>query len=274
MRNLIDFIARFHAFFLFIVLQAISFSLIIQSHNYHNAGFFNSANYVSGNFFRLVKDVKEYVRLKQTNEQLAAENAFLRQFLYVSDSVPSLFPASACADESPFRFSYIPAKVLNNSTVKSNNYITLNKGSRHGVKKETGVIARQGIVGIVTDVSENFCIVMSVLHKKSNISVRLKKSRFIGNLNWEGGSTSHARISGVPVNALVENGDTVVTSGFSSIFPENIPVGKIVKVESTATSNFFEIQVELFTNFHTLEYVYIIRNDLQDEQKKLDSAHE
>jgi rod shape-determining protein MreC len=248
--------------------------MVIRSHNYHNAGFFNSANYLSGSFYASVNNVKGYIRLKQTNELLAEENAMLRRFSVIKDSFPELFPDAECVEEMPFQVNYIPAKVINNSTVNANNFITLNKGSKQGVKRETGVIAQQGIVGIISDVSENFSTAMSLLHKKSNISVRLKKSRFIGNLNWDGGNAQTAKITGVPVNAMIENGDTVITSGFSSIFPENIPVGKIINIESTATSNFFDIEVRLFTNFQTLEYVYIIRNDLQEEQKKLEAAHE
>jgi rod shape-determining protein MreC len=191
-----------------------------------------------------------------------------------ADSFPKLYHDSTCFSELPFIIQYIPAKVINNSTTRANNYVTLNKGAKHGVQKEMGVIGQTGIVGIISDVSENFSIVMSVLHKKNNISVRMKKARFIGNLNWDGSDAQQASISGVPVNALIENGDTIVTSGFSSIFPEDIPVGKVIKVESTATSNFYEITVQLFTNFHTLNYVYVVKNILKQEQDSLEAKHE
>lgn len=274
MRNLIDFISRYHAYLLFLLLQGISFWLIIHHHRYHNAGFFNSASLVSGSIYSAVGGIREYVMLKRINERLAAENAYLRQLVSSTNLLSSSDNVSQCIEESAVWFAYIPAKVVNNPTVKAGNFITLNKGTRHGVRKETGVISREGVVGIVIDVSDNFSLVMSLLHKKSNISVRLKKARFIGNVNWDGGSVRRVRVTGVPVNAWVETGDTLVTSGFSSIFPENIPVGRIVRVESTAASNFFEIEAELFTNFHTLDYVYIINQPLQDEQRKLETIHE
>jgi rod shape-determining protein MreC len=221
-----------------------------------------------------MNNMKEYVKLKNSNELLANENAMLRQKIIVVDSVPKLYHDSTCFSELPYIIEYIPAKVINNSTTRANNFITLNKGKVDGVKKEMGVIGQTGIVGIVSDVSDNFSIVMSVLHKKNNISVRMKKAKFIGNLNWDGTDAQLGNITGVPVNALVETDDTVLTSGFSSIFPHDIPVGKIVKVESTATSNFYEIKVQLFTNFYMLDYVYIINNILKQEQDSLEARHE
>jgi rod shape-determining protein MreC len=274
MRNLIDFIARFHAFFLFFLLEVLSLFMIVRFHNYHNATFFNSANYVSGNFYAAINDVKGYLLLKNTNELLAEENAKLRMYSYKPDSFPPYYNQEVCFDSLPYIIKYIPAKVINNTTHKANNFITLNKGSRHGIKKQMGVITQNGIVGIVADVSKNFATVMSVLHKKTNISIRLKKSGFIGTLNWGGNHADIAKISGVPVNALIEKGDTVVTSGFSSIFPKDIPIGKVVKIENTATSNFYNIEVKLFTNFYTLDYVYVVTNALKDEQDLLEANHE
>lgn len=248
--------------------------MVVRFHNYHNATFFNSANYVSGNFYASVNDVKGYLLLKNTNELLAEENAMLRMHSYVPDSFPPYYNQDVCFDSLPYIIKYIPAKVINNTTNKANNFITLNKGSSHGIKKQMGVITQNGIVGIVADVSSNFATVMSVLHKKTNISIRLKKAKFIGSLNWSGNDAYTAKISGVPVNALIETGDTVLTSGFSSIFPKDIAIGKVIKVESTATSNFFDIEVQLFTNFYTLDYVYVIKNVLKDEQDQLEANHE
>ncbi len=274
MRNLIDFIARFHAFFIFFLLEVISLVMIVRFHNYHNATFFNSANYLSGNFYAAVNDIKGYLLLKNTNELLAGENASLRSQHVIPDSIPGYYNADVCLDSLPYIIRYIPAKVINNTVNKANNFVTLNKGSKQGIQKQMGVLTQNGIVGIVADVSENFSTVMSVLNKKSNISIRLKKAKFIGSLNWTGADAYTAKISGVPVNALIENGDTVLTSGFSSIFPKDIPVGKVVKVENTATSNFFDIEVQLFTNFYTLDYVYVVKNILKEEQDQLEANHE
>lgn len=274
MRNLIDFVARFHAFLLFLFLQIISLAMVVKFHSYHNATFFNSANYLIGNFYTSINNFKGYLLLKKTNELLADENSRLKKQIVLKDSMPIYYAANTCFDSLAYVIEYIPAKVINNSTTRANNYITLNKGSKSGIKREMGVISQTGIVGIVSDVSPNFSVVMSVLHKKSNISVRLKKAKFIGSLNWDGTNAQIAKISGVPVNALLENGDTVLTSGFSSIFPEDIIVGKVSKVESTAASNFFDIEVTLFTNFYTLDYVYVIENILKAEQDSLEAKHE
>ncbi len=274
MRSLLDFIARFHAFFLFLLLQLLSMALIIRHHQYHNATFFNTANYFTGNAYTFVSDMKGYLQLKNSNEMLASENALLRAALPENIEAPPLFSDTSCKEELPFYVQYIAAKVINNSVTKANNYITLNKGKKDGVYLEAGVIGSDGIVGIVTDVSENFSIAMSLLHKKSNVSVRLKKSRYIGNLNWAGGSPEFVLVSGVPVNAMIDKNDTIVTSGFSSIFPENIPVGRIIELNNKTGSNFYDIKVELFTNFRTLDYVYVVNNYLKAEQDSLENRHE
>jgi rod shape-determining protein MreC len=266
MRNLIDFVTRFHAFFLFAILEIISLYMVVNFHSYQYSSFFNSANKISGDIYSSINNIKEYVMLKKSNEMLASENALLRQKIKMTDSVPGLYHDTTCLSELEYIIKYIPAKVINNSTSRANNFITLNKGKKDGVNAEMGVIGQNGVVGIISDVTENFSIAMSVLHKKSNISVRMKKARFIGKLNWDGTDAQWGNI--------IEVGDTVVTSGFSSIFPQNIPVGIITKVESTATSNFFDIRVNLFTNFYTLDYVYIINNNLKQEQDSLEARYE
>ncbi len=244
--------------------------LIVQNNNFQHASFINSTNRAAATIQSVVSDITEYISLRTTNDALSRENAGLRSFMpdvFYIDSVQKKI-----MNDSIFKqqYSFMPAKVINNSTNRRNNYLTLNRGSDQGVKPEMGVISGNGVIGIVKDVSSHFCSVISILHKDSRISTKIKKSSYIGSLVWEGFQAEYAKLKDIPKHVKLAKGDSLVTSSFSAIFPEGIPVGVIDNFEPKAGDNFYSIDVKLSSDFNNLSYVYIITNVLKEEQKKLE----
>ncbi len=271
MRNLILFLIRYNAFFVFLLLEGVALFFVIRNHNYHRAGFLNSAGLVTGNIYNTYFSFGEYLNLNTVNEQLMEENAWLRErqnYMLIPDSLNT----EVLKDSLKIFYEFIPVKVINYTTDKVSNYITLNKGKNHGIDKDMGVITGNGVVGIVSRVSNNFSTVMSVLHKNTRVSIKIKKFNYPGTLQWSGGSPALAELTGIPQHLPIAEGDTVVTSGFSAIFPENIPVGVIQKFQSPPGSSFYEVTIKLLADFETLQYAYVINNTLQDEQRELEKT--
>lgn len=274
MRNLILFIARFKSFFLFIGLEVLCLFLIVRNNAYQRAAFLNSSNRVTGNLYQSVHNFSEYLSLKEVNDSLMMENARLRQEVESSfefrmqlrDTVMR-YPADSAAKPV---YSYIPAEVIKNSTNSMSNTITLNKGRKQGIEKDMGVIGKNGVVGIVIGASPNFSVVMSLLHKNASISGELKKQKYVGNIRWNGEDASTAQLHDIPKHVTVGGGDTVVTSGFSSFFPPQIPIGIVKNVTLDEANNFYEIELSLSTHFRTLEYVYIVDYLFRKERKQLE----
>ena len=179
MRNLILFLTRNYYFILFLFLQSLSLFLVFQNNHFQRSHFLNSSNAISGNIYETYSDVTDYFGLKQENKKLADENVILRNQLRESYSPELKQPIFIKDSLHRKQYVYISGKVVNNSTNKRRNYLTLNIGSKQGVKTEMGVISPDGIVGIVRDVSENFCSVMSILNESTRIPVAIKKSQYI-----------------------------------------------------------------------------------------------
>ena len=168
------------------------------------------------------------------------------------------------------QYTFMTSKVINNSTNRRNNYLTLNKGSKQGIKPEMGVICSEGIVGIVKDVSDNYSSVISFLHKDSRFSARIRKSGYIGSMVWNGFDETHGTLNDIAKHVKVSIGDTIVTSSFSTIFPDGVVIGTVAQVSSTGGNNFQDIKVKLSTPFGKLSYVYVISNLFKEEQKALE----
>ena len=171
------------------------------------------------------------------------------------------------------QYTYIPARVINNSVIYRNNYLTLNRGSIHGVKKHMGVICPGGVVGIVMNVSEHFCTVQSALNKNSIINAKILENNYFGPLVWEGEDPRYGILKDINKHVEVKKSQTVVTSAFSHIFPENIPIGKIEEVGYDPGGNFYRLEVRLSTPFASLSNAYIILNKMQDEINALESQN-
>lgn len=258
MRSLIDFFIRYNALFVFLLLEIISFSLVYKNHNYQHNKVLNAANHVSGSIYNTWDGISSYFNLREQNEELSRQNAWLLSQLKNARYMDNNAVYVGCDDSMRQAFQYTEATVIKNSTNDVNNILILDKGSKHGVKPNMGVIVPNGVVGITREVSANFSIVMSVLNKNSRVSVKLKNQGFTGNMEWDAMSPRRATVSGIPKHAQLHVGDTVVTSGFSTIFPEQTLVGTIDTFSIPSGNNFYTITVKLSTHFETIKHVYVV----------------
>ena len=274
MSSLLQFFVRFSSFFIFLLLETISFFFIIREHAFQNAGFINSSNEAVGRIYESYNNSKEYLYLRTINDSLRDENARLRAGQFASFRDEKFSVDANCNPDFSQIYTFLSAKVINKTIDKTNNYITINRGSKQGIEKDMGVITDQGIVGIVKDVSEHFSVVMTILHKDSKISVKIGNSSYTGSLVWQGKDPRVAQILNVPNHVKASVGDTVFTTGYSSIFPENIMVGRIKEARVPSGSNFYEMSITLSTNFEALPYVYIVNYMMKKEQSQLEKAND
>lgn len=254
-------------------------SLVILS-NYnksYQAIFYTKANEVTGSLGKQYNNVEYYFQLKATNEKLVAENAALRNQLISSfdspDTTYKLHKDTLRTDTLNLirRFLYMPAKVVNNSVNEENNYITLYRGSKQGVKKDMGVISPSGIVGKVVLVSDNYCRVMSILSRNYKPSGMLKKGLLTGTISWDGKDPRYVTLEGIPKSVKVQKGDTILTSTYSGDFPPGSMVGTIESAGADAASNYYKLKIKTATNFLSVQVAYLIDNRLLEEQKALES---
>ena len=274
MRNLFLFLWKYNFFILFLLLEMLCGYLIVRNNNFQRASFINSTNEAAVKVNGVVSAVTEYINLRITNDALSRENAGLKTLMPNVYYVDSAIRRSITDTTLKQQYTFMTAKVINNSINRRNNYLTLDRGSLQGVKPEMGVVCPNGIVGIVKDVSDHYCTVMSFLHKSSLVSSRIKRTQFIGSLKWEGIDASHALLDDIENHVKVAKGDTIITTSFSSVYPEGVLVGIVDNVSPGKGSTFQNISVRLSTEFGSLSYVYIVDNLFKDEQKALEKPIE
>jgi len=269
MRNLLNFIVRYYFFFLFLLLETVAILIVIQNQYYQRAFFASSANVVAGRFFSTSSNLSDYFNLAKVNRQLSEENARLLElsehsFLKTGDD-------ETLINDSTFikRFEFVTAEIINNSVNRRDNHLTLNKGRRHGIEPDMGVITFNGVVGIVANVSNNFSSVVSLLHKDMQISAKLKKNDHIGTLIWEGYNYRYASLIYIPPHVELVQGDTVVTSGFSVIFPPDIFIGVIEDFEVKRGDNFITARIKLALDFNNLKHVMVVKDLMNEEIREL-----
>ncbi|MCC6384148.1 MAG: rod shape-determining protein MreC [Bacteroidia bacterium] len=268
MRDLFHFLWKNNFSILFLLLESLSFYLLFQNNRYHSTVWFNSSNQLTAEVMNSLNSVTQYLSLRSSNRKLAEENAQLKNFI---TSIKTSNPDSLMMQDSTGQYIFYPAQVINNSYTYRNNYLTLNKGSLDGVQPEMGVIAPDGIVGIIKDVSPHYSTVLSVLHKKTRISAGFKNNKFFGSLSWPGLKYNEGLLSDVARHVKFQKGDTIVTTGFSTLFPEGIMVGTVKSWDTRAGSSFYSITVEFSTDFANLTWVYIVNNLRQKEILELES---
>lgn len=278
MQTILNFLIKHNHWFLFLLLEGISLVLIISFNNYQGAVAFTSANGIAGNIYSAMSDINGYFGLKEENSALTAQNnSLMNEIDELKEELRSyrdstLLSGNCFADKG--NFSYSTARVVNNSLNKVNNYITIDKGSSHGIETEMGVFNEKGVVGIVYQTSDNFSIVIPLLNSKSRISCRVKGSESFCSLQWSGGDPQYSYLIDLPRYTVIEKGDTVVTSGYSSIFPAELPVGVIEEIEDSDDGLFYRAKTRLFTDFSTINNVYIVGNRNKDEQTALEKSIE
>ena len=226
---------------------------------------------MTGFYHSKIFSITEYLNLRETNERLALENSRLKNILekaYRSDEI--FFYKQVDADTKQ-QYYMTSAKIINNSVNKKHNFLTLNKGIEQGVRPGMAVISSEGVVGIIFGASNKFSTVISLLNTNLKISTKIKKNDYFGSLAWDGNDYRHAILSGIPYHVNIGKGDTIVTSGHSSIFPENILIG-VIEDYSTEGGNFYEINVRLSTNFKRIRYIDVISNLSKEEQLDLENS--
>lgn len=227
------------------------------------------ANNISGYVYNSIDGVNSYFYLKTKNEDLVKENLRLRSM--VESSFVEIVNSVHQKKDTVYKqmYSFIDARVIYKTVNKRNNFFMLNKGYSSGVESEMGVIAPNGVVGVVVKTTENFSLVMSVLHQDSKLNVRNERTKTTGTLIWSGKHYAIGKVIDMPSSITVKKGDTIVTSGFSRNFPEGIPIGKVVGTEKDKGTGFYNIDIKFFTDYNKLEYVYVIKNFFKIEQDRL-----
>lgn len=268
MQNLLQLFARVGNLILFVVLEIICLYLIVNYNQEQKGIYINSSNLISASLYNRYNSFTEYLSLGDKNERLAEENSKLLEELINLRSMRQL-PQEKL--DSAGSFKLIPAAVINNSISQKNNKLTIDKGYNQGVFKGQGIVNNDGLVGIVNDVSKNYATAISLLNLQTNISVKLKRTNEIGELQWDGASVRRMKMNAVPPHVEVMEGDSVVTSGFSTIFPRDIFVGKVEKIAKDKRNGFLSLEIALNNDLTSLEYVYVIENLKASEQKELES---
>lgn len=270
MRNLIRFIDRYSFFFLFLLFEVFAFYLLFKNNHYQQSSLLNSTNSFTGNVYSKYSDFTAYLDLRQINEQLAEQNSNLLENQL--NAHHKLFGENIIVNDTIYerQYHYASARVINNSTNKQNNYLTLDIGERNGVKPGMGVISPSGIVGVVKNVSAHYSSVLSVLHSNSKISVKLKNSNYFGSVQWDGADYQVGILKDIPNHVSIALGDTIVTSGYSATFPVNLTIGIISKIEKPEGENFYELRIRFSNDFKNLSRVFIVKNNFKTEKEQLE----
>ena len=278
MRNIFLFIRRYFNFLFFLVLQIVALSFLFRYNKFHEAAFMGVANELTGRVSSRYSNIEYYFHLKKINESLASQNEKLLNEMpsnqQAADSSMRIIVDTAHKDSTGASQRYVwrGARVVNNSVSLQNNYITIHRGESQGVRKDMGVIGPNGIVGMVVNTSENFAVVMSMLNRQSSVSAKLKKSREIGKVQWDGRTPDFVTMINIPKNVQVVKGDSIVTSGYSLSFPPDVLIGTVSEIIDDKSSNFFTLMIRPATNFYNLEYVTVVDNLQKEEQQKLEDA--
>ena len=272
MKEIIKLILKYHFTIIFILLEIVSFSLIIRHNEYQRAIFSESASPLFGNISSTITSIKDYFRLKEINESLAKENILLKNRLEAYEFLQDTIIQRTVVEGSIPVYEYIGAKQVNATYNRTKNYITLNRGRKNGLQKEMAVCTPEGIVGLIQDLSDHFAVVIPLINVDARISAKIKKNNYYGSLQWDGNDYAYSYLNDIPYHVEVNAGDTIVTSGLSKIFPEGIVVGYVESVDKV-TANFLKIKVKLAVDFKRINHVYVILNNKKNEQTSLEAIN-
>ncbi|MGB0870997.1 MAG: rod shape-determining protein MreC [Flavobacteriales bacterium] len=273
MQNLLDLLKKYQFAFVFIFLQIIAMIMLVNRNTFHRFAYLNTTNAIVGNFLETQADIKGYFNLQEQNLRLQNENANLRsklcdledKYFEIADSIPVL-------DLDSTQFTFIKSRIINVTQQDNNQFLTINKGSKSGIKPHMGVISTTGIVGKTLYVSDYFSIVMSILHEQSYFNVKVGKDHWDGSLHWNGRNDGICQINSISKTAIIEIGDSVFTNNYSTTFPENILVGTVAGVQLNLDNQFFEVDVKLSHDFNNLDAVYLLQDHKEDERLILEDS--
>ena len=260
---------------LFILYVLISCSLLFNNNPYQHSVFLTSANSVSTGVYNASNSVTSYFNLRDINEDLQRNNADLELQLLSLKAELRKYREQEYADSVPVdsalsRYKFVIAHVINQPTTRPHNYITIEKGSLDGIQPEMGVVDQNGVVGIVNVTGPHSARVISLLNNNLRISCKIKRSQQVGSLVWDGRNSQEAVLEELPRHATFSKGDTVVTSGYSTAFPEGVPVGVVLGLMKDYDENFYALRIKLFTDFSTLSTVRVISDGMKSELENLE----
>jgi rod shape-determining protein MreC len=270
MDSLLRFLEKYHFLILFIILEGFSIWLLADHNYYQKASFGKFSRGIISIIDNQTSNVKQYLGLKQANIELVIENVTLRNENAQLKNRLETNKIGQIDSIGKVKFTYSTARIINNSINKQNNYITLNAGYNEGIRTEMGVITNDGVVGIVAAVSNNFSTVISLLNTNLKVSAKHKRTGFYGSLYWDGLDYQEVILSEIPQHVNLAEGDTIVTSGYSSIFPPDIPLGTIKNFDLMGGS-FYIVKVKLLSDFKRLDYVNVIQSNLAAERNLIEN---
>lgn len=275
MRALIDFFIKYSSWIVFAFYVVVSCIFLFQSNPYQHHIYMTSAGRLTAGVYDFAHNVTSYFNLRQINEELQAQNAHLEEEVLAMKAQLAQYRERYYADTMSVDtvlqpYSFIIASAINNSISKPYNYITINKGSKDGIKPEMGVIDQNGIVGVVNIVGDNYSRLISLLNPNFRLSCKVKGNEAFGSLVWDGKNPQEALLEELPRHTVYNTGDTVVTSGYSAMFPEGIPVGVITGSEKTIDDNFYTLRIHLLTDFSRLSTVRVISSEIADQIKAVE----
>ncbi len=268
MQDFFRFLERFHKLIFFLFLETIALFWVIRSNGEKNAAVLSSANAVSGYLHESTNSVTEYFHLKSLNEQLVAENLRLRKAL-AAYKANSQYTSKVAENWGCF---YKSAHVIKNSVYDFYNILTIDKGRKDGIAKDMAVLSDEGIVGIVANVSHSYATVVSLLNTKIGVSAQVQRTGYFGEIQWDGKDYRYVTLHNIPSHSLLYKGDKISTSGYSSIFPPDIPIGTVESFEKETDNSFYVIRVKLAQDFKRLHVVYVVDTQNKEERKTLEAA--
>ncbi len=264
MRNLLNFIIKYSSWFVFVFYLTISIILLVIGNSYRQSVYLTSANQVTGGVYNFTSGISGYFHLKGINESLQESNAKLQNEVLNLKNQLAEYQSQAAASKpvlpSADRYDFIQATVINNNTHHPKNFFTINRGAKDGIKTGMGVVNQEGIIGIIDVAGPHLSRVISVLNENQKFSVKVKGTSFVGSLSWRGGDPNIAYLEEIPRHVHYNIGDTIVTSGFSTTFPEGLPAGIILNKVKSRDDSFFTFKIKLTPNFRSLSSVRIIKD--------------
>lgn len=270
MRSLLRYVLKNYAFLLFLLLEVFSFVLIFRYNTYQRSKYLNSSNRITASVYNSYNSVINYFGLTKVNRELSEENASLKSMLMNLPGVVSADSLIFTTNNVDTVYRFISAQVVNNSVNKQYNYITLNKGRKDGIKPDQGVINALGVVGVITNVSESYSMGFSVLNRRWGVSAKLKTNGTFGPISWDGKDFRYVNLNGIPFHVNLAVGDTVVTSSYSSVFPEGILIGTVSEFEQPQGENYYNITVKLAVDFKSVTFVEVVDNLKKEEIRALE----
>jgi rod shape-determining protein MreC len=270
MPNLIQFLVRNRLVLLFVLFESIALLRILRTHSFHYSKYLYGVNILTGQIQSHTQNAYNYLSLREQNEDLMRENEDLKnrlQYLSERKSYEQIY------DSTTSKYRFITAEIVHNSYRKQQNILTLNKGSKQGLKPDMGVVLPNGVVGIILQTSPHFSTVLSILNRQTGVNVKIKHTHYTGSLTWDAGDYRYVYIEDLPIQSNIQSGDTIVTGGKSLIFPEGIPVG-IIESFNKKNKEYNQVRVRLLADFSSLYRVYVVKNLLSEEQRELESRNE